>query len=80
MPDITMCYGINCHLKEKCYRYKATPTDWQCYFTESPIKKDGTCSYLVGFGNLMKKKITKYNKKQIVTNSNELSSPKTSDN
>ena len=53
MPDTTMCKGTNCNLKEKCYRYKATPSDWQSYFTEPPLKKDGTCKYLLGFGNQM---------------------------
>ena len=53
MADITKCSGVNCHLKEKCYRYKATPSDWQSYFIDVPLKLDGTCSYLLGFGNLM---------------------------
>ena len=48
-----MCKGTNCNLKEKCYRYKATPSDWQSFFTEPPIKEDGTCGYLLGFENLM---------------------------
>lgn len=45
MPDITMCPGNDCPLKETCYRYKATPDDlWQSYFMEIPYK-DGDCSH-----------------------------------
>lgn len=45
MPDITMCEGIDCHLKENCYRHKAKPSElWQSYFSESPIKDD-KCDY-----------------------------------
>ena len=47
MPDISMCNGTNCPLKEECYRHKATPSDWQPYFMESPIKEDGTCDYFM---------------------------------
>jgi len=39
MPDITMCSGEGCEIKEICYRYKATPSEFiQSYFTESPNK------------------------------------------
>ena len=44
MADITMCSGTNCPLKETCYRYKATPSSWQSYFSEPPFK-DGECEY-----------------------------------
>lgn len=38
MADITMCKGQMCHLKESCYRYKATPNEYmQYYFTFAPI-------------------------------------------
>ena len=37
MPDISMCPGGDCVLKDTCYRYKATPTpEWQTYFVEPP--------------------------------------------
>jgi len=37
MADITMCEGIECPLKEKCYRYTAPANEyWQAYFTEVP--------------------------------------------
>jgi len=39
MPDITMCPGDNCPMKETCYRYKATPSEyWQSYFTKPPFE------------------------------------------
>ena len=31
MPDISMCQDHNCPLKEKCYRYRAIPSQWQSY-------------------------------------------------
>jgi hypothetical protein len=45
MPDITMCYGLDCPFKNKCYRHTASPNPfWQSYFTEPPMK-DGDCPY-----------------------------------
>jgi hypothetical protein len=45
MPDITMCNGLNCELKENCYRYKAEPSKYmQSWFMISP--NDGLeCDY-----------------------------------
>ena len=41
MPDITLCSGQDCPLKETCYRYKATPSKYrQSYFTEAPYDKE----------------------------------------
>ena len=41
MPDITMCAGTNCPLKEKCYRYLAKANEYhQSYFTEIPYDKE----------------------------------------
>ena len=46
MADITMCDGIGCHVKRRCYRHIANPSEYaQSYFTESPMKKDGSCDY-----------------------------------
>lgn len=45
MPDITMCTGEGCKLKETCYRYKAKPDQYQYYFTKPPVK-NGNCEYL----------------------------------
>ena len=47
MADITKCKGTDCPLKETCYRYNATPDDYQSYFTEVPIK-DGKCDMYWG--------------------------------
>lgn len=45
MPDITMCNGDNCPLKETCYRFTATPDEFrQTYFTDAPYNR-GECSY-----------------------------------
>lgn len=45
MPDITMCEGTNCPIKETCYRFKAQPSTYQSYFTEPPINSNGECEY-----------------------------------
>ena len=40
MPDIAMCKGGGCELKELCYRYTAEPSPYmQSYFTEPPFKE-----------------------------------------
>lgn len=44
MPDVTMCLGKDCPLKETCYRYKAKPDEYQYYFMEAPFK-DKECNY-----------------------------------
>jgi hypothetical protein len=31
MPDITKCWGKDCPLKEKCYRYTCDPDEYQAY-------------------------------------------------
>lgn len=41
MPDITMCKGVNCPKKDKCFRYKAIPDNLrQSYFMDSPYDKE----------------------------------------
>lgn len=46
MPDITMCEGGSCVLKENCYRFKAKPTpSWQAYFNTPPFKDEHNCDY-----------------------------------
>jgi hypothetical protein len=37
MPDIAMCKGDNCPMKEDCYRYTAKPNSYQSYFTSIPF-------------------------------------------
>lgn len=36
MPDITMCKGEGCPIKNHCYRHIEKPSDYQSYFAESP--------------------------------------------
>lgn len=44
MPDITLCTGEGCPLKDECYRYKAKPSERQSYFDRPPNKGD-KCEY-----------------------------------
>ena len=45
MPDITMCEGNDCPLKERCYRFTATPNEYrQAYFVDPPYIDD-ECTY-----------------------------------
>jgi hypothetical protein len=37
MTDITMCYGFECPVKEKCKRFTSKPDEhWQAYFLDPP--------------------------------------------
>lgn len=46
MPDITMCTGKGCAVKDRCYRYTAKPSRYgQSYFSTPPVEADGTCDY-----------------------------------
>jgi len=45
MPDISKCTGVNCPMKNKCYRYTSVDSYYQSYFTTPPIKEDGECEY-----------------------------------
>ena len=39
MPDIAKCEGTGCSLKETCYRFTATPSEFrQSYFLNIPYK------------------------------------------
>jgi hypothetical protein len=41
MPDITMCMGGDCPLKQDCYRYTANPSPYlQSYFGEIPYDNE----------------------------------------
>lgn len=41
-----MCSGENCPMKERCYRFTATKSDWrQSFFLNPPIKEDKTCDH-----------------------------------
>ena len=44
MADITKCDGKRCDKREFCYRFTAMTSKYmQSWFTDAPIKKDGTC-------------------------------------
>lgn len=48
MPDISMCTGVGCPLKYKCYRYTVKPDKYyQSYFGKPPYSEDGGCNYLM---------------------------------
>ena len=40
MPNMSMCSGTNCPLKETCYRYKAVPGFMQSHFAETPYDSE----------------------------------------
>jgi hypothetical protein len=45
MADITKCEGIDCPLKENCYRFTANDNEYrQSYFMTTPIK-NGECDH-----------------------------------
>lgn len=49
MPDITMCEGKTCPLKDHCYRHKAKASEYQSYFIKEPYKIKNNkfkCNYL----------------------------------
>lgn len=49
MADITMCTG-NCHMKENCYRYMASPDDyWQTYSSLEDICLSNNYSELIPY-------------------------------
>jgi hypothetical protein len=45
MPDITMCSGKDCPLKETCYRYTAKPSEYRQSYFLSPPNKGKKCDY-----------------------------------
>lgn len=47
MPDISMCKGGECPLKENCYRYLATPSEYlQSYLSNPPYNEEKKeCEY-----------------------------------
>jgi len=51
MPDISMCSNVTCILKEKCYRYRAVPSQFrQSYGSFKPDKND-KCEYFTKLQN-----------------------------
>jgi len=46
MPDITMCRGNDCELKDNCYRHKAEPSEFrQSWFMKPPYESIFECEY-----------------------------------
>lgn len=47
MPDISMCSGDDCPIKDNCYRYIAKPSEYlQAYFSEVPYNNQtNSCEY-----------------------------------
>ena len=46
MPDITMCEGGACPLKDKCYRHVAEESRLQSFFVDPPYNEDTQkCEY-----------------------------------
>ena len=40
MPDITKCKGIDCPIKDSCYRYTAEDSGkWQSWFVDDNVGK-----------------------------------------
>lgn len=45
MPDISMCKNKECTLKERCYRYRAVPSNIQSYTYF--VFENGFCKYFM---------------------------------
>ena len=46
MPDISMCQGTNCNIKDNCYRFKAKASEFrQSWFCKSPNLDPYYCDY-----------------------------------
>ena len=44
MPDIAMCKGGECPIRENCWRYIAPASRWQSYIETPPFTEEG-CDY-----------------------------------
>ena len=66
MPDITMCPGGNCPLKENCYRFTAKASEYhQSYFAEAPYDHEAkNCEYYWFHADSWAKSETAKNKKK----------------
>jgi len=56
MPDITMCTGEQCPMRESCYRYLAeSDGESQTFFSHAPFKlsdeEEASCSFYWEFGD-----------------------------
>lgn len=45
MPDLTLCVDHECKQRKTCYRYLATPSEYQSFFVGSPRDEEGECMY-----------------------------------
>ena len=45
MPDISMCSGKGCELKNRCYRFTAKQSYMQSFFGTPPNRKPYKCVY-----------------------------------
>ena len=46
MPDICMCKGEGCPVKDQCFRNTAKDSEYQAFFTEIPYDKEKLeCEY-----------------------------------
>ena len=50
MPDIAMCQDKDCPKRLSCYRYTATPSQYQPYFAEKIVDENGKCEYYIEAG------------------------------
>ena len=53
MPDIAMCEGKDCPIKESCYRFTATPSDRRQAYAEFEFKESGSlrgCTHYINNG------------------------------
>lgn len=52
MADIAMCNNPNCKICEDCFRHKATPSEYQCYFmVNKPVENMNDCKEYWPFDN-----------------------------
>ena len=48
MPDIAMCKNIECLSKDKCYRFKAIPSEFiQSYCDFKPKDNENKCNHFI---------------------------------
>jgi len=48
MPDISMCNGQGCPIKDQCYRHTATPDPYcQCWFDPPYDHEKGECAWIM---------------------------------
>ena len=46
MPDISMCINPNCSLSSHCYRFMATPDQWQSFLIlDQTVKTEEDCEH-----------------------------------